>query len=381
MTEQRRNGFALIAAIAALAFVEIVAIGLIALTSRARISAEEYATRSAANLVAESAIRLAIAHWDELALGFPTPGSPFAVPWAAGVTPGGTSYAVHAERLRRGQLLLRANAWFAPGIGARASAVATVTSIPSDEARLDFHSAVTAGGDLTLLAGTTVDGTSPGAAAAPLQPTDCVDPGPSPAVPAGTQRPGVALTTGASLTQSVGASVMGAPAILNAAARTSPSSFQRFGRVPFADLAAIADAVVTGTVTIGPRTAGVACDTLAWGNWGSPGNRTHPCFDWLPLVYSPGDLTIAGGEGQGILVVDGDLTIAAGSRFAGAVLVTGRIDAGAATIDGALRIGGAGSRSAASIRFDECALTRAFTRSPAMRKVYRVADRWWLPPW
>jgi hypothetical protein len=375
-----RNGFALIAAIAALAFIEIVAIGLVALTLRAHTSVQEYATRSAANLVAESAVREAIAHWDELALAFPPPGMQFAVPWATGTTPGGTGYAVSAERLRRGQLLLRADAWTGAN-GTRASAVAAVTSIPTDEARLDFHAAVTAGGDLTLLAGATVDGTSPGAAQPPLQPADCVDPGPAAPVPAGTQRPGIAIATGASLTQMAGASVSGAPAVMSSAARTSASAFQRLGRVPLADLAAIADALVTGTVLIGPRTAAAACDTVAWGNWGAPSNRAHPCFDWLPLVYAQGDLTIAGGEGQGILVVAGNLTIAAGVRFVGAILVTGRFDAGGASIDGSVRIGGAGSRSAAAIRFDDCALTRAFTRSPAMRKVYRVADRWWLPPW
>jgi hypothetical protein len=199
-------------------------------------------------------------------------------------------------------------------------------------------------------------------------------------VPAGTLRPGVALATGASLT-AIGATVTGSPAVINGAARTAASAFQRFGRVPVTDIAAIADVVASGTMTLAPRTTGAVCDSAARGNWGAPGNRSHACFDWLPLVFAPGDLTIAGGEGQGILVVDGSLVIAAGVRFVGAILVTGSLDAGTATIDGAIRVGGTASRSAARIRFDECALTRAFTRSPAMRKVYRVADRWWLPPW
>jgi hypothetical protein len=255
-----------------------------------------------------------------------------------------------------------------------------VTSIPSDEARLDFHSALSVGGNLTLLTGALVDGSSPSSPAAPLQPADCVDPGPASSVPAGTLRPGVALATGAALT-AIGANVTGSPAVINGAARTSASAFQRFGRVPITDIAAIADVVVSGTLWLAPRTTGAVCDSAAWGNWGSPGNRSHACFDWLPLVFAPGDLTIAGGEGQGILVVDGDLVIAAGVRFLGAILVTGSLDAGSATIDGAVRVAGATSRSAARIRFDDCALTRAFTRSPAMRKVYRVADRWWLPPW
>lgn len=382
MNIRNRSGFALITAVAALAFIEVVVIGLVALTARTRTSAEEHAAQSAARIAAESAIRIAIAHWDELAIAFAQPGTRFTVPWATGSMADGTRFAVEAERLRRGQLLLRGIATRGPGAaGIRAAALATVSSIPSGEPRADFHSALVSGGDITLLAGAVVDGSSPTPPPPPLQPGDCVEPGPPPAMPAGAQRPGVSMSASAALNAAAGSSVSGAPAILGNAPRSSPSSFMHYGRLAFPDLAAIADHIATGAISLAPRTAGAACDTLAWGNWGAPANRTHPCFDWLPFVFAPGDLTIAGGQGQGILVVDGDLTIAAGVEFRGAVLVSGRLDAGAATITGAIRVGGTGSRSEAAIRFDECTLGRAFTRTRAMRKVYRVANRWWLPAW
>ena len=378
----RSGGFALVAAVAALAFIEIVAIGLIALTTRSRVSVEEYGSHSTARIAAESAVRVAVAAWDERAVAFPRPGSRFAVPWAAGALPGGLQYAVEAERLERGRLLVRGTAWSGTsGTGVRASALATVTSIPSDEPRLDFHSALVVGGDFSLLAGAVADGSSPSSAPAPLQPSDCIDPGPASPLPAGWHRPGVALGTGATLVQAPGSAVMGSPGVLNNSPRAAGAAFGSFGAVGLSDLAAIADRIETGTITLAPRTTGAACDTVASGNWGAPSNRSHPCFDWLPFVFAPGGLTIAGGEGQGILIVDGNLTIVAGVRFRGAILVTGRFDAAAATVDGAVRVGGRGSRSAAVIRFDECSLNRAFTLSPLMRKVYRVADRWWLAAW
>jgi len=377
-----RSGSVLLSAIAALVFIEIIAIGLIALAGRASLSTTEYASRTTARIAAESAVRRATALWDERAVGFPGTGSRFTVPWATGRLPDGTRFAVTAERLRRGQLLLRGSAWSAAGVsGARAEALLTVSAIPADAIRLDFHSAIVAGGDITLLDGAVVDGTTPDSPPSPLQTADCTDPGPAPPVPSGSPRPGLALATGAILTAAPTASIIGAPGLLSAAPGASPAAFSRLGRIPLTDLPAIADRIETGAVSLGSRTSGAVCDTTAAGNWGAPDNRADPCFDRFQLVFAPGDLTITGGEGQGILVVAGNLVIADGVRFLGAILATGQLDAGAARIDGAVRVGAAGSRIGAAVHFDECALTRALTLSPAMRKVYRVSDRWWLPPW
>jgi len=374
------NGYALIAAIVALTLIEILAIGLIAITNRARLSAEERAALTATRLAAESAIRQAVSGWDERALGFPGPGTRFTL--ATPVAPAGApTVDLQAERLARGLVIVRATAWTAVANGVRATAAATLSAIPTDEARLDFHSALVSGGDVELVGNAIIDGTTAGSAPPPLQLVDCTDPAPTWPIAPGSPRPGVALAAGSTLNASATAVVAGSPAVLTGAPRTTPSSFLRLSRVPIGDVAAIADRVETGAVSLGPRTTGSRCDGGAPGNWGAPGNRAHPCFDYVPLVFAPAGLTIAGGEGQALLVVDGDLAIADGVVLRGAVLVTGRLTMGSAVVDGSIRVAGQLSRIAGSIRFDECSLVRALTLPPSLRAVYRVADRWWLPAW
>lgn len=376
-----RPGFALVAVIVCLALLEAAVISLITVASHARIMVEDEAAAAAARVGAESAIRKAIAEWDEAVLGFPAVGSRFFVPWARDST-GVVRYSVEAERLFRGVYLLTGNGWVGASgpSGVRAVAAATVASIPSAEFWLDFHSAVVAGSAVSLTANASIDATSPSTPAPPLQPADCMNPGPAAPMPVGFIRPGIAFGGAAALSGPPAVPVAGAPPVLPFATRAAPADFLRFGRLPITDVAAIADHVLTGTVSLASRSSAGVCDTSAIDNWGAPGNRMDPCFDWLPLVYAPGSLTITSGEGQGILVVHGDLTLGSGTRFIGPVLVTGKVETGGTELHGALRVGSPGSSIGGLVRFDECALTRAFTRGRAMRRVYRHEDRLWLPP-
>jgi hypothetical protein len=68
-----------------------------------------------------------------------------------------------------------------------------------------------------------------------------------------------------------------------------------------------------------------ACATDRPDNWGDP-DRVGPCASWLPIVHAAGDLTINGGVGQGVLLVDGNLVLGGDFRFVGAVIVGGAID-------------------------------------------------------
>jgi hypothetical protein len=70
-----------------------------------------------------------------------------------------------------------------------------------------------------------------------------------------------------------------------------------------------------------------ACATDRRDNWGDP-DRAGACASWLPIVHATGDLTIDGGMGQGVLLVDGNLAIGGGFRFVGVVIVAGSIDVG-----------------------------------------------------
>jgi hypothetical protein len=53
----------------------------------------------------------------------------------------------------------------------------------------------------------------------------------------------------------------------------------------------------------------------------SPGG----CGSQVPVVLAVGDLTVDGGDGQGVLLVTGDLHVRGGFRFRGLVIVRGRL--------------------------------------------------------
>ena len=77
---------------------------------------------------------------------------------------------------------------------------------------------------------------------------------------------------------------------------------------------------VTGVGTPGPVIVAGGCDRTDPWNWGSPTNPSGPCGVHRPLVVAPGSLTVAGGEGQGVLVADGSVRLTAGTRFHGLII-------------------------------------------------------------
>lgn len=116
---------------------------------------------------------------------------------------------------------------------------------------------------------------------------------------------------------------------------------------------------------LGPRVREGECDTTVPENWGDPARGTE-CALYFPIVHVRGDLQLAGGAGQGTLLVDGDLTIAGGARFVGAVFVRGalRTGAGGAQIVGMTRVGGASELpsillAGADLGFSRCAVEAA----------------------
>jgi len=371
-----RGGSALLAVIAALVVAELLVLGLWRIAAGSVAAARESAAHDRMRIEAESALRDAIASWDEAA----TPAQPAGI-WY--VVPGSTRsagsvhLAVEAIAVYRGVRLLRSTASVVAngGVRARAAAEASLSVVPADEFWRDFHSAVVSGGDVGIAAGDTVDGTNAGTPS-PWTAAEC----PPSALPAFGPRPGLALAAGANLT-GAGGTLAGAPPLLNGAARAAPSDFDRVGGVDAPDFRLIADRFETGSITLASASAGSACDTGRRGNWGEPAIPGNPCHDYFPIVYSASDLSIGAGEGQGILIVDGNLRIAAGVRFYGAILVRGLVDAAGAEVHGSVRISGTAgpSRLGGAFRYEECALERAFRLAPGLRRLYRVSDRWWLP--
>jgi hypothetical protein len=63
-------------------------------------------------------------------------------------------------------------------------------------------------------------------------------------------------------------------------------------------------------------------------NWGEPSrDTTSLCTNRTPIVYASGDLTVFGGRGQGVLIVDGRLRMAGPLRFSGLIVARGGIEA------------------------------------------------------
>ena len=82
-----------------------------------------------------------------------------------------------------------------------------------------------------------------------------------------------------------------------------------------ADIRLGSDAHVTPT----PSAEGGECSRSDT-NWGDPLGTVSACATRVPLVYAPGDLTIDGGTGQGVLLVDGHLVIAGSFTFSGQIV-------------------------------------------------------------
>lgn len=112
-------------------------------------------------------------------------------------------------------------------------------------------------------------------------------------------------------------------------------------------------------------------------NWGSP-DPGHACYTARPFIHVPGSLTMSGGEGHGILVVEGDLRLAAGARFAGIIVVRGQL-----IIEDGSRVHGAVRADRVRIldgrvQRDGC-MIQDVLRAPALDRAFRPRGRWWVP--
>lgn len=128
-----------------------------------------------------------------------------------------------------------------------------------------------------------------------------------------------------------GAVVEGDPPIEDAAV-IGPEPFAENARL-LQELAELADLRYAGGVTLRSfapaTTADGECARSAPGNWGAPDMPDHACFDYYPIVYVDGDLSIdSPGRGQGILLVEGDFELGGGFEFNGVVIVRGRLITG-----------------------------------------------------
>jgi hypothetical protein len=198
--------------------------------------------------------------------------------------------------------------------------------------------------------------------------------------PTGTGVAGVAVPSFSNLGYggncAAGACISGVPLVSITSVAADTNTYFSYGNLKWPQLVAMADKSLSGTYTgVGPTTTvsgGVTiCNTNDNKNWGDPG-RAAPagvCESYFPVLYAPGDVSINGNKGQGILLVNGNLNIQGGFVFYGQIIVRGSVKL---TGNGNHVYGGIMAASVidstdatkltgnSSIHYSKCALTSVF---------------------
>ena len=176
-----------------------------------------------------------------------------------------------------------------------------------------------------------------------------------------------------------GTCVSGTPFVSISAAASDTNTYFSYGSLKWSQLVAMADKSVSGTLThvrASTSTSGgvTTCTTSDVNNWGDP-NRAIPagaCEGYFPIVYAPGDISINGDQGQGVLMVNGNLSIQGGFVFYGQVIVRGTVKltgTGNHIYGGVMAANVVDSTDASklagnsSIRYSRCAVTTVFVNS------------------
>ena len=161
------------------------------------------------------------------------------------------------------------------------------------------------------------------------------------------------------------------------------------GGSSFSQLKAMATLILTGNVSgLAPATTGTpaVCDASVQSNWGAPTDKTSPCFNYFPIVYHEGDLSISGsGAGQGILLVNGNLNVQGTIDFYGPVIVTGGVNIRGTGSDDVKFYGGVMAQDVtlddskltgnAMVNYSSCAIRRALQGSA---KPIPLTERTWV---
>jgi hypothetical protein len=150
-----------------------------------------------------------------------------------------------------------------------------------------------------------------------------------------------------------------------------------FGGSEFDSLKELATLILNGNVNgLAPAVTGdpPKCDAAIQNNWGAPTDPASPCFDYFPVVYHQGDLTVQGnGAGQGILLVEGNLNVQGTIDFYGPVIVTGSVNVRGTGNDDVKFYGGILAKDVnlddsqlngnATVTYSSCAIKRALQGS------------------
>jgi hypothetical protein len=347
-----RSGLAIVIVLVVLLLIEAMAAGMLALATHARAAADAQLRSTRAAVAAQLAARVTIREWEVARADTLQVGAVRSFARGGGAE-ADASWSAAIERLPS-QFVVRSQGYVGSAVVySKANSFALARMLDRSAVLGELDAALQSGGVLVLDgAALALDHDSACAAPPPpLQPAAAISAAPALVAPAAT-------VTGTILTDSL--------------LRWSDST--ALGNASWSDVAAIADRIEVGVLTPSPVVNGNACDTTALANWGEPAAGT-PCSSYAPLVYAPGDLTVAGGRGQGILVVDGVVALRGNAHFSGAVLArTGvTIDGGAMVKGAVLARRGFVLLQDATALYSHCELQRVLAATRAGRRL--------LPQW
>lgn len=243
--------------------------------------------------------------------------------------------------------------------------------------------AITAGGNVSVRGGADIDGRD---SVPPGWSSDCSS------VPE-VDKAGVVVPVGSTVTTQGSSTINGMPATKQDPLAADANTYIRYGDETWNTLTAQANVRLNG----GSIGNAVAPDTILLlnpgvcnkgniYNWGEPRRgigSISPCYNYFPIIYSNGDLTLnAQGRGQGILLVNGNVTINGSFEWHGLIVVSNDIvrGNGSATVFGGVMARNEIKADESIIsgttryQYSSCALERAMRGSA---QVVQAKERAW----
>ena len=343
-----RPGFALVLSMVLMLALAVLGTGILIVGTRESAVAGAVSRRAQAVRTAEAGVLAAVGTWSTRALSDLLVGESRVL----GTDARSTTTTV---RIDTALFLVRSDGRVpGPNGPATAHAAVLVRTLPPGRLGRALPGALAAAGSVVVADAGTIAGTDSVSGGVAVQ---CEEPTPGVVAPVVSTAPG--------------ASVTGRPAI-DPAGPPPPPVVDPFGSLApvLADLRYTA---ATATPRAAARSGACVIDSLSWG---AP-DPAHPCYDLLPMIAAS-HLTVDGGYGRGVVVVDGDLRLIGGATLEGLVIVHGQLTLeGGSTIRGAARAASAVVMDGAVIR-DGCAV-RAALSAPSLDRAFRPPDRWWVP--
>jgi hypothetical protein len=191
------------------------------------------------------------------------------------------------------------------------------------------------------------------------------------------------------------ACITGTPKADTSVVAADTTTYFSYGNQSWTTLVAQADKTLNGVYTnVQPSyNADGTCNTNDNNNWGDPrraalvvGTPSGACEGYFPIIYAPGDLTVNGQMGQGMLLVGGNLSIQGNFTFYGQVITRGsvkltgtgnHINGGvmAAVVYDSSASGGNQLAGTSTIQFSRCTLNAAFANTSLAA---RAPQRSWI---